>query len=239
MREESVGKFETISSEGVKTYTLFSKNSFKSVLGLDKEIAAYSFYPEERDSIIEIYLDAPNNLLASAGIILSKVIESNKAYFRIEREEYQPSTRKSLLAREKKVFIHPIGIKDRVRDHSLFLIDGITSMFTTKFHIDFENILKTVEVKMEIETRRSIFKVFSGKGFKGEMDFEEVRIKNNSTHRKAELYMMMIKQTSSKMILDDFNDFTGRIEKYCKEAIPIDDSKYQIAQRLTEAVTKK
>lgn len=233
-----MGKFETINVEGVKAYTLFSKNSLSKVLALDKVMPKYSFYSEGKGVSIEIYLDSPNNLLTSAGIILSKVIEEGKSYFRVEREDYLAG-KKTLIPKEKKVFIHPIGAKDSVIDHTLFLIDGITSMFSTKFHIDLENVLKTIVPKLEIENKKNYFKIFSGKGFKADMIYENVFIKNYDTKRRSELLMLKIEQTSSKLSLDEFNDFTSKMEKYCKEILPINESKYEMAKRATKLISKK
>ncbi|MDD4110692.1 MAG: hypothetical protein PHS54_03975 [Clostridia bacterium] len=233
-----MGKFETISVEGIKSYTLFSKDSFNKVLAFCRSLPLYSLYGEGKDVTVEIYLDSPNNLLRSAGIILTKVIEDNKACLRVEREEYIPG-RKNLFKKEKKVFIHPIGLKDTAFDHSLFLIDGISSMFSTKFHIDLDNVLKTVVPKLEIESRRDHFKVFSGKGFKAEMIYENIRVKNHDTKRRVELLMLDIVQTSSKINLNEFNDFTFKIEKYCKEVLPIEESKYEIAMKKTQIVVPK
>lgn len=226
-----MGKFETISSIGVKSYTLFSKNSFNKVLALDRDLPMYSFSNEGRDISVEIYLDSPNNLLLSAGILLSKVIEEGKAYFKVERE-YLPE-RKSLV-KDKKIFIHPIGIKDSVFDHTLFLIDGITSMFFTKFHIDLENVLKTLVPKLEIKSKRDHFKILSGKGFKAEMIYERIEVKNYDTKRKNGFLMLNINQTSNKLSLDEFNDFTSKLEKYCKEVILIEDTKHEIAKKITK-----
>jgi hypothetical protein len=222
---------------GKKSYTLFSKKSFNKVLALSKEVSTYSFYPERKDVSVEIYLDSPGNLLGSAGILLSKVIENDKVYFKVGREEYLPGS-KTILPKEKKFFIHPIGEKDTVIDHSIFLIDGISSMFSTKFYIDLENVLKTVVPKIQIENRRMHFKILSGTGFKAEIIYEDVLIRNYETKRKADLHMLNIEQTSSKINLDEFNNFTSKLEKYCKEVIPIEDSKYQIAKRTTAPITK-
>ena len=116
----------------------------------------------------------------------------------------------------------------------LFLINGITSFFTTKFSIDFENILKVVVPKVEIRTKVDAFKVLSGTGFKGVMTFEEGKFKNNFTKRKAELDMLKIERASSEATAKDFLTFIDRLEKYCKEIMPISDSKYQIALRKTK-----
>lgn len=233
-----MGKFETINIEGIKTYTLFSKNSLNKVLSVSQIVPKYSFHGEGRDVSVEIYLDSPNNLLTSAGILLSKVIEEGKTYFRVERESYL-SEKKLLITKEKRVFIHPIGAKDSVSDHALFLIDGITSMFSTKFHIDLDNVLKTVLPKLEVENKRNHFKVLSGNGFKAEMVQEDISIKNYDTKRKAELLMLKIEQVSSKISLSEFDDFTFNLEKYCKEIIPFNESKYDIAKRMTSSVLKK
>lgn len=233
-----MGKFETFSMEGVKLYTLFAKDSFNKVLAFCRDLPLYSLYGEGRDVRIDIYLDSPNNLLKSAGIILSKVIENNKAYLKVEREDFNKE-RKNLIKKEKKVFIHPVGLKDTAFDHSLFLIDGITSMFSTKFHIDLENVLKTVVPKLEIESKRDHFKAFSGKGFKAEMIYENIRIKNNDTKKRSDLLMLKVEQTSSKINLSEFNDFTFKIEKYCKEVLPVEESKYEIGMKITKLPTSK
>lgn len=230
-----MGKFELVSFEGIKTYTVFSKNSFKNILRLDYELPMYNFIADGRSLTEEIFFDSTNNLLASAGIILSKVVRGNSAFFRIEREDYLVSKN---ISTEKKVFVHPAGVKDSVADHAIYLIDGITSLFTTKFNIDFENILKVVVPKIEIITKTDSFKILSGSGFKGLMEFEEVKFKNNFSRQKAGLFMLKI-GTSTKTKMKEFENFTEKLEKYCKEIIPISDSKFKIAQRITQNGIKK
>lgn len=227
-----MGKFEIISVEGTKSYTLFSKNSVNKVLEAIQRTSKYILSNEGRDVSTEIYLDSPNNLLSSAGIILTKVIEEGKACFRVEREEYLPE-KKLILPKEKKVFIHPIGLKDIAYDHSLFLIDGITSMFSTKFHIDLENILKTISPKIEIVSKKTYFKILNRIGFKARITYEIISIKNYQTKRKSALLMLNLQHLSSKILLEEFDVFTSMLEKYCKEIIPTNETKYEIAKRMT------
>ena len=61
-----------------------------------------------------------------------------------------------------------------------------------------------------------------------------VKFKNNFTKRKAELDMLKIERASSEATAKDFLTFIDRLEKYCKEIMPISDSKYQIALRMTK-----
>ena len=115
-----------------------------------------------------------------------------------------------------------------------FLTDGIKQMFTTQFYIDLDNVLKTVVPKIEMDSKKTIFKVFSGRGFKGEMIFEDVSIKNFETKRTAFTMMLTIRQLSGRFDNSDFEDFTSKIEKYCREVMPTNDTKYEIAKRMTK-----
>lgn len=226
-----MGKFETVKTQGVKSYTLINKKSYRSVLGVESKLSLYSFVPTQGKSSVEVFFDTANNLISSAGIILSKVVEGDKAYFKVEREELVRYTK---IKTEKKVFIQPAGVKDSIQDHSLFLIDGISSMYSTKFNIDLENVLKSVEPRIQIETVATCFKILSGTKFKGLMSLENVRMRNFQTRKKAETNMLRVEKEDSLQTLEGFDEFVGSLEKHCKEIIETQDTKYQIATRLTK-----
>lgn len=229
-----MGKFIEVSDTGVKTYTLFAKTTINKVIALQGILREYTFIPEDRSVQKEVYLDSANNLLKSAGVILSKSTENNKAQFKVEMERYQTGSKRNALKRAEKVFIHEIGLRDTVKDHMFFLTDGIKQMFTTQFYIDLDNILKTVVPKYEMVSKKSHFKVFSGRGFKGEMIFEEISVKNFDTKRSNSFIMLTIKQISAKFDNKDFEDLTAKVEKYCREVLPTSDTKYEIAKRMTK-----
>lgn len=229
-----MGKFIEVSDTGVKTYTLFAKTTINKVIALQGILREYTFIPEDRSVQKEVYLDSANNLLKSAGVILSKSTENNKAQFKVEMERYQTGSKRNTLKRAEKVFIHEIGLRDTVKDHMFFLTDGIKQMFTTQFYIDLDNILKTVVPKYEMVSKKSHFKVFSGRGFKGEMIFEEISVKNFDTKRSNSFIMLTIKQISAKFDNKDFEDLTAKVEKYCREVLPTSDTKYEIAKRMTK-----
>ena len=229
-----MGKFIEVSDTGVKTYTLFAKTTINKVIALQGILREYTFIPEDRSVQKEVYLDSANNLLKSAGVILSKSTENNKAQFKVEMERYQTGSKRNTLKRAEKVFIHEIGLRDTVKDHMFFLTDGIKQMFTTQFYIDLDNILKTVVPKYEMVSKKSHFKVFSGRGFKGEMIFEEISVKNFDTKRSNSFIMLTIKQISARFDNKDFEDLTAKVEKYCREVLPTSDTKYEIAKRMTK-----
>ena len=66
------------------------------------------------------------------------------------------------------------------------------------------------------------------------MTFEEIKIVNNFTKRKTDLNMVSIEQKSSSVLTKEFQEFATKLEKYCKELTPTDESKYQLASKMTK-----
>ena len=149
-------------------------------------------------------------------------------------DKYETSSKRNTLKRAEKAFIHDIGLRDNVKDHMFFLTDGIKQMFTTQFYIDLDNILKNVVSKYELVSKKTHLKVFSGRGFKGEMIFEEVNVKNFETKRSNFFIMLTVKQISAKYDNKDFDDLTEKLERYCREVMPTHDTKYDITKRMTK-----
>lgn len=226
-----MGNFVEVSKEGIKNYTLFSKNAIKQVISLQAILPMYTFIAEDKYKSKQVFLDSGNNLLSSAGVILSKTTEKNKAYFKVEMEQLRNST-SSILKRSEKVYIHNVGVKDNVKDHLFFLANGIKAMFSTQFTIDLDNVLKMIVPKIELKTKRSIFKVFSGNGFKAELIFDEIDVRNFESRRGTSLQTLTVKQTSA-IQNTQFEEFTNKLEKFCKEIIPTEDTKFEIVKRMT------
>ena len=70
-----MGKFEIVRSEGVRTYTVFAKSSYKNILRLETEMPMYNFIGEGRYMVEEVYYSCADRRVASAGIWLSRVGE--------------------------------------------------------------------------------------------------------------------------------------------------------------------
>lgn len=230
-----MGRFESKNVTGEKYYDALSKKTFGQIMSLDRFLSLYSFEPEGASRIIETYYDTPGKLLERAGLTLSKVVEGNNAYFKVERE-YVTSSLPSIHRREEKVFIHDIQPNDDVKKHMYYIIDGITSMYTTSFNIDLENVLKTVVPKMEIMTRYNQIKVFSGNGFKAHMDFEDVLFKNYENKKSVPRLMVKVSMTSPQTFIKTFEDFNKEIQRYCKTIFDVKETKYQLAVRLTKNI---
>lgn len=231
-----MGRMESKSTIGIKYYDVLSKKTFGEIMALDRRLPLYSFENQGGSRLRETYFDTPGKLLERAGLTLCKVVEGNKACFIVEKQ-FSSSSRLTLTRREEKIFVQDIEPNDDVKKHMTSIIDGITSMFTTNFSVDLENVLKTVQPKLDILTRYSQLKVFSGNGFKGIINFEEVQFKNYETKKNVERLMMKVQMTSSLTYLSTFDDFNKELQRFCKTIFEINDTKFQIAQRVTKPQT--
>lgn len=231
-----MGRMESKSTIGVKYYDVLSKKTFGEIMALDRRLPLYSFENQGGSRLRETYFDTPGKLLERAGLTLCKVVEGNKACFIVEKQ-FSSSSRLTLTRREEKIFVQDIEPNDDVKKHMTSIIDGVTSMFTTNFSVDLENVLKTVQPKLDILTRYSQLKVFSGNGFKGIINFEEVQFKNYETKKNVERLMMKVQMTSSLTYLSTFDDFNKELQRFCKTIFEINDTKFQIAERVTKPQT--
>lgn len=228
-----MGNFVNVVKEGVKRYIGLTDKPFSKVFEIEKKLSLHRFFYEGAYKNQVIYFDTDGNLLEKAGIVLSKTIEPNRAYFKVERQTYLPKT---LSKRKEIVFIHDVGQKDKVMDHAFFLSDGIKSLFTIQFTIDLDNVLKNVVPKIIIRSKITNYKVLSGGGFKAKLSFKSAKIRNLTTKRVADAKILDVELDSSQTYMPAFNYFNKQIEKSCKELLLFDDGLFDYAHRVTKLV---
>lgn len=224
-----MGNFKNISLEGIKNYKVFDKSSFKRILNLDSLIEGFSFFYDGKEKEEIIFYDTPNNLLESAGIILSIVRNSKKALLKIELEKELVESSKS----QRKVYTHDLNGSDDIEKNKYYIIDGITSFFSTNFSIDFDYIIKNLKPKIKVNIENNIIKILNGYAFKGQMNFYNVKINNTFKNKKAKTFLLKVEQTSTETNLKTFNDFIRELEKFCKEITPTTDSLFEISKVIT------
>lgn len=222
--------------EGIKNYIGLTDKPFLKVLSLEKKLSLHRFLFESSYKSQIIFYDTEGNLLEKAGIILSKVIEPEKSYFKIERQTFLP---RSFSQRKEVYFIHEINPKDKITDHAFYIVDGIISLFTTQFTIDLENVLKNAIPKIVVQSKIKKLKVISGGGFKATVYFKDCKIKNLVTKRTAEAKLMEVELNSNLTYLPAFNYFNEQIEKYCKELVPFNEHIYDYVKRVTKPIQPK
>lgn len=230
-----MGKFVELLNNGVVKYEALTKKPFDKVFELPRilKFYKYEFFGPVRSS--EVFYDTPNDLLYKAGIILSRIQEDDKVYFKVS-----PSSNLSnIRTNTQKVFAHKVGLKDTLKDHAFYLVDGIKGLFNTPFSIDLENVVKNAIPKIAINVNANVYKVISGSGFRAFMCQEETRYQNFETKRKYVSHGMTIKLNGPEQYMKEFVSFNDAIKKYCKEFIEVHDNQYEHAKKITKKIDKK
>lgn len=221
-------------SKGVinyKHYDVIDKIGFKKLIEMDRVLDKGGIKPDSMMSSSETFYDTPADLLSRSGIILSKVVEQGKCYLKIQKQSFIPQTFRTV---EDVIFIHECGLRDKIVDHSLYLVDGITTLFATNFTIDFDNVFKTVVPRLVISTKSNILRYTSVSGFRANLHQEAITFDNRITRRKVKKDCLKIENISPKNYDKEYEDFVRLVEKHCKELLPITEDTYDYAMRLTK-----
>ena len=233
-----MGCFVKIKSDTTKKYEAVSNTGFKNFLAFARRLKFQKLSYLGKDIAIETYYDTPAHLLNKSGIVLSRFAEGNNIFFKVENTTYLSKVLNKL---QKEVFVHKVGANDKLSDHAFYIKDGITSLFSTAFSIDLENVIKNAEPKMEVQIVADIYQLASGTGMRAKIALENKTIKNFETKRKYEVQSMTIKLANDNIEIfkNDFEQFNNLIQKNCKEFLLIDENQFDLATKVTKPIVPK
>ena len=133
--------------------------------------------------------------------------------------------------------MHKVGYSDKLCDHAFYIKDGITSLYTTPFSVDLENIINSAVPTMEININAQVYEVVSGTGMRARVALENKQVRNFETNRKYKVQSMTLKlEGNTELYANDFNEFNDLIQKNCKDLMPIDESQYDWAVKVTKPI---
>ncbi|MDD2227521.1 MAG: hypothetical protein PHH71_02965 [Clostridia bacterium] len=219
-----------------KRYDILTNVAEKKILSQARSLNIDEFSYEGRYKYSIIYYDTPENLLTNTGILLYKTWEKGKYYFVIQRRSILPSTSK---LKRNEIYRHQIKHSDTPYMHSFYLINGITSMFSTQFSIDLEYVIKNVRPKIIVNIKTTVYKAFNGTGFKSNLYFEDVVYNNTATKQQRKNKELTIELLAPKSFLPAYKNFIRLLEKYCKDIFAKNETHYEYANRITQPPTKK
>lgn len=229
-----MGKFIELDNSDVVKYEALVDKPFGKVFALEKILKFYKFQPFGPVRSSEIFYDTPNDLLFKAGIILSKIQEDNRVFFKVCQNSQVKTVKTS-----QKVFSHKVGVKDTLKDHSFYLVDGIRGLFATPIYIDLENVIKNAVPKVATFTDATVYKVISGSGFRAFMCMEETRYENYETKRQSKVQGMTVKLAGPEQYMPEFISFNNAIKKHCKDFIEVHDNIYEHVKKVTRKIDPK
>lgn len=207
-------------------YDIVIDNERLTVQKMMRNLGFYTIIPLGRVKEGEIVYDTERKLLTGSGLILRKKIDVDRTYFSLIRI----SSIDSVESREKKLFLGECELKDQPSDFPVQIADAINKIFNNLFTIDLVEIVKHCSPYIKIEIIANKYKIVSGTGYEAKMQFEELRIRDMRTGRKAKK-----RNFSLKLMLDPQYDrerthILEVIEKYCKELVYIKRNRFEIAE---------
>ena len=229
-----MGRFVELLNNDVVKYDALTSKPFGKVFRLEKILKFYKFQFFGTVKSSEVFYDTPNDLLYKAGVVLSRVQEDNRVFFKVAQ-----AANSNLKTNTQKVFSHKVDAKDTIRDHAFYLVDGIRGLFTTPIYIDLENVINSAIPKISVTISANIYKVISGSGFRAFMCHEEVCYENHETKRQQKSNGMTVKLNGPKQYMQEFKEFNKAIQKFCKEFVEVHENLYEHAKKITKKIDPK
>lgn len=229
-----MGYYVKVNTETTKKYEAVDEKAFKNFLGFAHGLKFQKLNYVDGDNCKETYYDTPAHLLTKSGIILSRFEEGSNVFFKVETAK---SLSKILNKLNKEVFVHKVGYGDKLSDHAFYIKDGITSLYSTPFSVDLENIINSAVPTMEVVISAQVYELVSGTGMRARVALENKQVRNFETNRKYKVQSMTIKlEGNIELYKNDFIEFNDMIQKNCKDLMPIDESQYDWAVKVTKPI---
>ena len=221
-----------------KRYYVFNSNTIKSFIKMCDGFTAYTLEKPTKSKSTDIFYDSSKKILEENGLLLRKRIMGSKSIIKLKRRFNEPqhfysdALRKH--EREKEV-----ATKDPLSKHFFFLNNALNSIFNTPLNFDPDKLFEQMKVILTIDIKETSWKVFGAGGFKAVINHDVLKMQNYQTKRKNTCELIPVKMLSADSTLPYFEDFITKIQKHCKEIFFTQDSRYEIAQRMTKPLMTK
>ena len=210
-------------------YDMIRNNQSTIISKLDRELGFYRIYFEKKIKGLEIIYDTPNNLLSSAGIVLSKQYEKGKFFFKVKKLSYLPT---ELRKPSEKFYLLECLPNEAPKDYPLQLSTAINNAFSNVFTIDLVDVVKNTIPKYEIKIKGDLHILTSGLGMKGQIVFEKVSYKDMLTGKKVKRLGATVTLPGEPVFKKETAEVLDAIERKCKELLVYKETRFEIAERL-------
>lgn len=156
---------------------------FENVLkNLKNNLPYYRISFAEKTEEKEVFYDVANELLSSAGLVLSKWYNHGKIYFHVRKI----SNLKNVSRRFSKKFLFgPCEEKDEPRDYSLQIATAIENSFSSPFTVDLDSMVKRTMPIFDVNVKSEKYDVICGTGYRATLLYENATYRDLDTGKKA------------------------------------------------------
>lgn len=194
---------------------------------LTQNLPYYRFENQGRFVEKEIFYDVPDELLSSAGLLLSKWYNSGNIYFHIRRLSQDVA---GLKRPSKKFLFGSCEDEDEPKDFSLQIASAIEHSFTSPFSVDLDSIVKQTMPKIETVVESQRYKIICGTGYRAVMEYENATYKDIKTGKKVSMLGVTFKFPDEER--EETEEILRVIDRNVKGLGSFDLSRYEIAQKL-------
>lgn len=207
-------------------YDIVIDNERFTLQKMMKNLGFFTIIPLGKVREAEIVYDTDRKLLTGSGLILRKKIDMDRTYFSLIRI----SSIDKIETREKKSFLGECELKDQPSDFPVQIADAINKIFNNLFTIDLVDVVKHCTPYIQYEIVGNKYKIVSGTGYEAEIQFEELRIRDMRTGRKAKKRNFTIKLLMDPNYEKERAHILEVIDKHCKELVYIKRNRFEIAE---------
>lgn len=200
------------------------KDVFKKLI---ENLPYYRFEHAGKEKEREIFYDVPDELLSTAGLILSKWYSGNKIYFHIRKI----STIVGAMKRPSKKFLFgSCEDIDEPKDFSLQISSAIENSFTSPFTVDLDSIVKSTRPIIEVDIQSDKYNIICGTGYRAVMLYENAIYKDIKTGEKVSRLGVTFKFPLEER--EETDEILDVLSRRVLGLAHYDNSRFEIAQQL-------
>lgn len=207
-------------------YDIIIDNEKFTLQKLARNLGFYTILLSEKIMEVETVYDTDKKLMTGAGLILRKKHTPRRTYFSLVRV----SSMKNVKNREKKSFLGECDINDQPSDFPVQIANEINKIFNNLFTINLVDLVKHSKPYVRTEITGNRYKIVSGTGYEAEISFENLKVRDMRTGRKAKKRVCSLKMELDPNYEREREQILDVIERYCKELVLIDRNHFEIAE---------
>lgn len=198
----------------------------------------YDFSKKTTSSRTITFYDTPDNRLLLAKLILSTDREEKNEEIVLEKNLEGDPNEKYIRMFDLYKLSMPIVLGSYPQENIPFLRDSLPRLFQMPVETDPEYIFRKVVPKYAINIENENYKIVNVNGFKAIITIEHATFHNLTNKRQNYATFVRVREAEDSLS-HELEDFTVRLEKYCKFILRITESKYNQCVRMTRDLPKK
>lgn len=210
-----------------KELAIFIKNSYQ-----------YQCVEKKKYNRTVTFFDTVDKKLNIANILLYIDMKKGSNKLIIERDFAGESNEKYL--KEFGVYRLEREIKNNgISSEDLpFLRNALPRMFVYQMDFDADIVFKNVKKYLDIKVKEECYKIINSKGFKLDLLVQNAEFVNSETGRNNYSTFICLLEDEKSIEKDGFAKFVDDFEKRCKFMLPIDETLFHQASRMTKKIVK-